>query len=166
MESSDSWFPKGSNFSGAERKRPWTPSISVNEERDREVGQRGEEIIFLLEVERVERLGYPRSRVVWVANESPSADYDILSVDENGRDQWIEVKSTTGRHGHFQWSIAELKKAIQEREQYILWRVYETGTLNPSVKSFPDPFGMIIRHSMWLDIASLSVEVEPLRVPD
>jgi hypothetical protein len=67
-------------------------------------------------------LGYPISRVVWIAKEDPLANYDILSVDENGRDLWLEVKSTIGRYGHFQWSVAELEKAIQEREQYILWR--------------------------------------------
>ncbi len=166
LEMSDSWSPKDSNSNGAGQKRSWTPSTSVDEERDRQVGQRGEEIIFLQELERVTRLGYPKSRVVWIAKENPLADYDILSVDENGRDLWIEVKSTTGRHGHFQWSIAELIKAIQKREQYILWRVYETGTIHPSIKPFRDPVSMIIRHSLRLEIASLSAEVEPLRVPD
>jgi hypothetical protein len=55
---------------------------------------------------------------------------------------------------------------MQEREQYILWRVYEVGAINPSIKPFRDPIGMIIRHSIQLDIASLSAEVEPLQVPD
>jgi len=166
LEPLNGWSPQDSNSSGAGRKGYWTPSTSVEEERKIEVGQRGEEIIFLQEVDRVKRLGYPESRVVWIAKENPLADYDILSIDENGRDLWLEVKSTTGRHGHFQWSIAELKKAMQEREQYILWRVYEVGTIHPSIKPFRDPIGMIIRHGIQLDVASLSAEVEPLRVPD
>jgi hypothetical protein len=140
----------------------WAHSTSVDLARDRGVGQRGEELIFLHEIERVERLGYPKSRVVWVAKENPAADHDILSIDENGRDMWIEVKSTTGRHGHFQWSIPELKKAMEKREQYILWRVYEADTIQPSIKPFRDPVGMVIRHGIQLDIASLSAEVEPL----
>ncbi len=162
----DSWSPKDPNSSGAGRKGSWAPSTSVNEERDREVGRRGEEIIFQQEVERVKSLRYPGSRVVWVAKENPAADHDILSIDENGKDLWIEVKSTTGRHGHFQWSIPELKKAMQERGQYILWRVYEADTTHPSIKPFRDPVSMIIRHGIQLDVASLSAEVEPLRVPD
>ncbi|HVB25626.1 MAG TPA: DUF3883 domain-containing protein [Ktedonobacteraceae bacterium] len=166
LEPLDSWSPQDTNPSGAERKGYWTPTTSIDEERKIEVGQRGEEIIFLQEIDRVKRLGYPKSRVVWIANENPLADYDILSVDENGKDLWLEVKSTTGRHGLFQWSIAELKKAMQEREQYILWRVYEVGTIHPSIKPFRDPVGMIIRHGIQLDVASLSAEVEPLRVPD
>lgn len=166
LEPLGSQFPLDSNSSGTERKGYRTPSISAVEEHKIEVGHRGEEIIFLQEVKRVKSLGYPGSRVVWVANENPSANYDILSVDENGRDLWLEIKSTTGRYGHFQWSIAELAKAIQEREQYVLWRVYEAGTIHPSIKPFRDPVGMIIRHGMQLNIASLSAEVEPLRVPD
>lgn len=162
LEPLDSWFPKDSNSSRAGGKGLWTPSTSVDLERDREIGQRGEELIFLHEIERVERMGYPKSRVVWVAKENPAADHDILSIDENDRDLWIEVKSTTRRHGHFQWSISELKKAMKEREQYILWRVYEANTLHPSIKPFRDPVGMIVSHGLQLDIASLSAEVEPL----
>jgi hypothetical protein len=158
----DDWSPRGPNSNGTERKGQRTPSMSIDEDRDRDVGRRGEEIIFLQEVERVKRLGYPDTRVVWVSKDNPSADYDILTVDENGRDLWIEVKSTTGRHGHFQWSIAELKKAIQERGQYILWRVYEADTTHPVIKPFRDPVGRIIHNGMRLDIASLSAEVEPL----
>ena len=124
--------------------------------------KRGEEIIYLQEVERVKGLGYPESRVVWIAKNNPLADCDILSIDENGEELWIEVKSTTGRDGHFQWSIAEFKKAIQEREHYILWRVYEADTIHPSIKPFRDPVGMISSNGIQLDVASLSAEVEPL----
>jgi Domain of unknown function (DUF3883) len=166
LEPLDNWSLQDSRTGGSGRKSWGTPSVSVDEGRNREIGQRGEEIIFLQEIERIKRWGYPRSRVVWIARENPLADYDILSVDENGRDLWLEVKSTTGRHGHFQWSIAEFKRAIQEREQYILWRVYEVNTIYPSIKPFRDPVGMIIHQSIQLDIASLSAEIEPLQVPD
>lgn len=164
LEPLNGWSPQDPNSGGVGQKGYWTPSTPVDEERKIEIGQRGEEIIFLQEVDRVKRLGYPESRVVWIAKDNPLADYDILSVDVNGKDLWLEVKSTTGRHGRFQWSIAELKKAMQEREQYILWRVYEVGTSHPSIKPFRDPVGMIIRHGIQLDVASLSAEVEPLRV--
>jgi hypothetical protein len=164
LEPRDGWTPQDSSSRGGGGY--WTLSTSVNEERKIEIGQRGEEIVFRQEVDRVTRLGYPESRVVWVAKENPSADHDILSVDENGRDLWLEIKSTTGRHGNFQWSIAELKKAMQEREQYILCRVYEVGTTHPSIKPFRDPIGMILRHGIQLEVDSLSAEVEPLSVPD
>ncbi len=162
LEPSGSWAPQGARTSGSERKRLWIPPVPVDEERNRELGQRGEEIIFRQEKEHVKRLGYPISRVVWMAKEDPLADFDILSVDEKGRDLWLEVKSTIGQHGHFQWSVAELEKAIQERGQYILWRVYEVNTVHPSIKAFRDPVGMIIQHSIKLDVASLSAEIEPL----
>ena len=133
LELLEDWVPKDSNSNGGGRKGYWTSSTIVNEEYKNKVGQRGEEIIFLQERERVKGLGYPKSRVVWIAKNNPLADCDILSIDENGEELWIEVKSTTGRDGHFQWSIAEFKKAMQVRERYILWSApAPRWTISPS----------------------------------
>lgn len=162
LERLEGWVPQDSNSNGGGRKGYWTSSTIVNEEYKNKIGQRGEEIIFLQERERLKELGYPESSVVWIAKNNPLADCDILSIDENGEKLWIEVKSTTGRDGHFQWSVAEFKKAMQVRERYILWRVYEADTDHPSIKSFRDPVGMIIRHGIQLGVSSFNAEVEPL----
>src|SRR2546421_2842138 len=53
LEPLDSWSPKASNPSSSGGKGLWTPSTPLDEERDRDVGKRGEEIVFLQEVERV-----------------------------------------------------------------------------------------------------------------
>lgn len=40
-------------------------------------------------------MAFSKSRVVWASESNPGANLDIVSVDEDGEDVWIEVKSTT-----------------------------------------------------------------------
>ena len=65
---------------------------------DRILGERGEEIVYLRELERVRDAGYepPESLVTWVSRDDPTADHDIRSVAKDGGTLWIEVKSTSG----------------------------------------------------------------------
>ena len=144
------------------RSSNWEPRTRVEEERDDEVGQRGEELVFLLEKKRVKELGYDISRVIWTSRDDLGSDYDILSVDDNGQDLWIEVKSTSGTHGHFRWSKGEFEKAVRERNQYILLRVYQADTVHPVAVPFRDPVGQLLAGDMHLDIANLNAQVEPL----
>ena len=140
----------------------WRPRTSADTDRDREIGRRGEEIVYRAEVERVKLLGHPVSSVVWTSESDPAADHDIRSLDDSGEPIWIEVKSTTGRHGRFEWSEAEFLKAVAERDRYVLVRVYEAHTDSPSCKKFRNPVAMIRENTLRLDVASLSSEVEPL----
>ena len=141
----------------------WMPPTPTQEERDREIGRRGEEIIYRQEVDRVKALGFDESKVEWVSKGTPGADHDIQSVDDDGQRIWIEVKSTSGRDGRFRWSKAEFDKARRHRDRYILYRVYEADSLTPSVKEFRDPVRLLLEDAMRLNINTLSAEVEPLK---
>ena len=148
---------------GGQRRTGTSRTIQPRDtKRDEKIGNRGEDLIYREEVKRVTVQGYPASRVIWVAKDDPTADHDIRSVDQNGQDLWIEVKSTTGGHGRFEWSPAEFELALRKREHYILWRVYEADSTQPTIKPFCDPISLIIGGSMNIDIAALSAEVEPL----
>jgi len=162
IEPSDEWSPPIPEGRGRTRPTDWVPPDVGNEEWEREVGRRGEEKIYLREIARVRAIGYPESEVVWEADKNPGARYDIKSVDADGQDIWIEVKSTTGRDGRFRWPKTEFELALQKRERYILWRVYEAHTINPSAKPFRDPIGILLKNRMRLDIANLFAMVEPL----
>ena len=107
-------------------------------------------------------MGFPESRVVWVADGNPGADHDILSVDEDGHDLWIEVKATTGRDGRFFWPKKEFDLARLKRDRYVLWRVYEAASTTPSSKPFRDPVGLLLKGGMSLDVSKLAAQVEPL----
>ena len=119
----------------------WTPPTPEDTARDRLVGARGEELVYRLELERLRALGYakPEEVVIWRASTQPGADHDIQSVDEKGHVLWIEVKSTTGGDGRFEWSRAEFETAMREGPYYEVVRVYEANTTNPTAKRFRNP---------------------------
>ena len=75
---------------------------------------------------------------------------------------YIEVKSTTGKDGRFQWSKNEFDLARSLRDNYVLYRVYEVDSKAPSMKPFPDPVGLLLQNALRLDISSLHAEVESL----
>ena len=140
----------------------WSLPTREQEEWDREVGRRGEKLVYRSELERVKNLGYPESRIEWISDQNPGADHDIRSVNCNGEDLYIEVKSTTGKDGRFQWSKNEFDLARSLREHYILYRVYEVDSKTPTIKSFQDPVGLLLQNALSLDISSLYAEVESL----
>ena len=164
LEPTESWTPPESSSSGGGGPYYWTPSDQSDEEWERAIGRRGEEIIYKNELKRVTDLGYPKSRVVWVANENPGSDFDILSINSDGEDIFLEVKSTSGKDGRFRWPKSEFKKAIQERGKYVIWRVYEAQTKKPSVKPFIDPIGILLKRGMRLDINNFNAVIEPKQI--
>ena len=97
----------------------------------------------------------------WLSESKPASDFDILSVDEDGGELFIEVKATSGRDGRFQWSRSEFERALQERGRYILYRVYQAEARSPVVRSFRDPIALLSQGGLRLDIETLRAEVEP-----
>ena len=131
-------------------------------EWDRLLGDRGEEIVYARELERVRAAGHeaPESHVTWVSRDEPTADHDIRSVAEDGSPLWIEVKSTSGSHGNFEWPESEVARAMAERERYVLCRVYRVDGKNPLIKRFHDPLSMIGSGQMRLGLGSMRAQVE------
>ena len=140
----------------------WTPRDHQETEDDRAVGRRGEEIVLDIERERVKQLGLDPSRVIWTADSVPGADHDIKSIDDDGADLWIEVKSTTGRDGQFSWPVAEFQLAVLARERYILYRVYEADTTTPSYRPIRDPIGSFDTGELRLDLERLTGDIGPM----
>lgn len=159
---SKDWTPPVPEGRGKTRITDWMPPDPDSEEWQRKVGRRGEELVFLQEKARVKEKGLEESKVVWESKSNPGANYDIKSVGDDGQDIWIEVKSTTGRDGRFRWPKQEFELALQKRERYILWRVYEAHINKPKAKPFRDPIGILLENKMRLDISNLFAMVEPL----
>ena len=137
----------------------WSPR---DPEWNRLLGERGEELVYLSELERVRDAGYesPESLVIWVSREDPTADHDIRSVAEDEATLWIEVKSTSGSDGNFDWPESEVARAMAERGHYLLCRVYRVDSKNPLVKRFADPLSMIESGHMRLGLGSVRARVE------
>ncbi len=142
----------------------WTPRSAAEMERDRDVGRRGEELIYLMELERVRAMGHerPESLVIWTSQTDPGADHDIKSIGEDERVRWIEVKSSTGTDGRFDWPRKEFEKALREGDRYELWRVYRAGTTNPVAKGFTNPAALLGASRIVLELGSLRAYIEDL----
>ncbi|HVC53783.1 MAG TPA: DUF3883 domain-containing protein [Stellaceae bacterium] len=70
-----------------------------------------------MELEKVRAMGYaePERYVIWTSRDQPGADHDIRSIDADGRPRWLEVKSTTGSDGRFEWPRQEFEGVARAR---------------------------------------------------
>lgn len=138
------------------------PPTPAEQERARLVGQRGEALVYRQELERVRAMGieHPEQYVTWTSQDNPLADHDILSINEDRQPKWIEVKSTTGTDGRFDWSRNEFEKALAVRNQYELWRVYRVDSAKPVAKCFTDPAKLIGSHRIVLELGTLRANIE------
>ena len=137
----------------------WSPR---DPERDRLLGERGEKVVYLRELERVRDAGHksPESLVAWVSRDNPTTDHDIRSIADDGTTLWIEVKSTSGLDGNFDWPESEVARAMAVREHYVLCRVYRVDSKNPLIKRFHDPLSMLEAGHMRLGLGSIRAQVE------
>jgi hypothetical protein len=142
----------------------WTPRTSWELDRDAKLGTRGEELVYLEELERVRQRGHenPEAVVIWTSRSDPGADHDIRSIDENGNVRWLEVKSTTGTDGRFEWSRKEFEKAIRSGQRYELRRVYKVGTSKPIAKCFPNVAELLGASRLILELGTLRASIEGL----
>jgi Domain of unknown function (DUF3883) len=142
----------------------WVPRSAAEAERDRDIGRRGEELVYRMELERVRSMGHqtPEDLVVWTSQADPGADHDIRSINEKGQARWLEVKSTSGIDGRFDWPRKEFEKALREGENYELWRVYHAATINPVAKRFPNPGALLGASRIILELGSLRASIEGL----
>lgn len=100
-------------------------------ERNAQIGLEGEIFVLKNEILKLQksginRAGYPRH----VALESTHYGYDILSLDDNGSEIFIEVKTTTRKKEdaysrNFFISNHEFATFTQNRQKYKLLRVYD-----------------------------------------
>lgn len=129
-------FIMGAIINGGQQQQqiviaPLTPGQRAKEaERLAEIGHKGE--LFILEEEKIKLAnlgiiinGYPRH----VALESTHFGYDILSLDENQNEIFIEVKSTTRTHNDqksrsFFITNNEVQVFVENRTNYFIYRVY------------------------------------------
>jgi hypothetical protein len=145
-------------------KEGWLPPTPAEVERAGLVGRRGEELVYRMELQKVRDMGHaePERYVIWTSRAEPGADHDIRSIDAHGRPRWIEVKSTAGVDGRFDWSRKEFEKALRERDRYELWRVYRVADRAPVAKCFRNPARMLGARQITLELGMLRANIEDL----
>lgn len=156
--------PRGPSGVAGGSSSPWLPPTPAEIERASLLGRRGEELVYRMELQKVRDMGYaePERYVIWTSRDEPGADHDIRSIDAHERPRWIEVKSTMGVDGRFDWPRKEFEKALRERERYELWRVYRVADRAPIAKCFLNPARMLGKRQITLELGMLRANIEKL----
>lgn len=92
------------------------------------LGEAGEEFVFQYERNQVKKykLGQQKQVRRVAKLDGDGLGYDILSYDKDGKEKYIEVKTTTGKEMESIFITAnELKMSEDFPEQYYLYRVYD-----------------------------------------
>lgn len=83
----------------AKEKVRWKENIDYAEQQriSQKIGDRGEELVLMSEIQKVKEWGLPAEMVEQVRRVSLESDdygFDILSFDKDGNERYLEVKST------------------------------------------------------------------------
>ena len=109
--------------------RPVKRDYLEREARNQSLGLAGEKFVTLYEHWRLIQLGQQRlaDKVEHVSQtKGDGLGYDVLSYDANGRERFIEVKTTTfGRDTPFFVSRGELSLSKGEKERFHLYRLFD-----------------------------------------
>ena len=119
-----------------ERKRVRNINFDLQNRKNKEIGDLGELIILDYEREYLIKAGKPQlAKKVILTKETlgNTAPYDILSYTKDGKEKYIEVKTTTKAFSEpFFLSANERKKAKAKGDSYYLYRIFNlnknTGT--------------------------------------
>lgn len=94
------------------------------------IGDRGEELVLRNEIDKLKALGFSNdvlSKVRRVSLESDDYGYDILSFDKDGRERYLEVKTTKVNRTDFSFIITknELEHAKRFGKSYSVVIVFD-----------------------------------------
>jgi hypothetical protein len=97
--------------------------------RNRKLGRDGEELVFQFEQEKLRRLDRLdlAKKIRWISEEDgDGAGYDILSFNEQGKERFLEVKTTVGSDTTpFYITRNELSFSSERPEAFRLCRVFD-----------------------------------------
>jgi hypothetical protein len=114
--------------------------FAENEQKRKEVGKGGEDLVISLEKKTLMELGSPHliDDIEHVSKtQGDGAGYDIKSVTLNKEPKYIEVKTTVGGiNTPFILSINELNFSKQYAKNYYLYRIYDYNIKNKTGKYY------------------------------
>jgi len=148
-----------------ERKRALSKTKLIDFEKEnkkhRRLGERGEVIVLNAERNSLRKIGKAvlANGIRQISKENTSAGYDILSFEEDGREKYIEVKSTNNSplgKANFLITINECEKA-KELKNYYIYIVFNAKSINPKIWILKDPISL---QGKGLTITPISFRVQ------
>lgn len=119
-----------------DNKNPIPSPIKINylerEQHNASLGEKGEALALAYERYQLIDSGkaYLADQIEWVSqSKGDGLGYDILSRSPNGKDKYIEVKTTKlGKEVPFYFSANEYRFSLQNAERYHLYRIFDFAT--------------------------------------
>ena len=152
-------------LSKKERKKALSITKIVDFEKEnkknKRLGEHGESVVLNAErdsLREMDKAGLA-DRIRQISKENISAGYDILSFEEDGRNKYIEVKSTNNSpssQANFLITINECEKA-KELKNYYIYIVFNVKSKNPKIWRLRDPFSF---QDKGLTLTPISFRVE------
>ncbi|RYD70369.1 MAG: DUF3883 domain-containing protein [Verrucomicrobiaceae bacterium] len=125
---------------GTGAKKKGKVDYSAKQAANDAIGKLGEEFAMRYEKWRLRGAGELAEKVVHVALEDDGAGFDVSSFDPDGTERFVEVKATAGRaESLFFVTEAELRKAKEVGERYVILRVFDLAT-SPKCVEIQYPF--------------------------
>ncbi len=120
-----------------------TRSVRRKPDRYDQIGATGEQIVYNFERKTlIEADRRDLADMVEDVSDNESLGYDIRSFTADGRDKFIEVKSTEtfgGRTARFVWSANEVRTAEELDESYSIYRVAMARTKGVRIMEIRNP---------------------------
>ena len=123
------------------------PDYEVLERRNKLLGDRGEHAVELAEINRLmKEQKIPEAEAKKLVNRvsliTDSYGYDIISQNADGSPRYIEVKATQGNPGdmEFFYTANEYAAALEYKESYYIYVVYDICSTKPKIWPIPNPF--------------------------
>lgn len=102
-----------------------------NEQENKRIGDLGELLVLQYEQEKLKSLGMSKQPEHKSKSEGDGLGYDILSYNENGKEIFIEVKTTIRNYDTpFFITRNELERSRQESNNFFLYRLYDFDDTN------------------------------------
>lgn len=109
------------------RKIPKTTLPNSDKQKDQDVGDAGEALVFKFEQKFVKE-EIDENLLEWVKHKSKEeiySPYDIQSLTKQREEKFIEVKTTTGgKNTPFDISVNEVKFSKENARKYSIYRIY------------------------------------------
>ncbi|MBZ0110387.1 MAG: DUF3883 domain-containing protein [Candidatus Scalindua rubra] len=109
---------------------------SIQSKNFKRIGDRGEQIVVMAERQTLLNNGRKdlAENVDQVSKRDDSLGYDIQSYDIDGKEKYIEVKSTLKLVGYSNVYISANELAIAEsKDNYYFYIVYDVGNKKPKI---------------------------------
>lgn len=131
------------NYVGGSKKGKGTakPDYIERQERNSKLGKRGENIVFNLEEAFLRQNNFSLDKLEHSSKKDDRLGYDIKSLDENGIEKFIEVKSTRTKKGSVNFAITDNEKTKAKKlPNYYIYVVFEANTTSPKIWKIKEPF--------------------------